>query len=177
MNLAWPLVVLGVATAAHGESDVTKLSTTAGTYVRLSDLFRSRPTVLFYEDKDTNQLNQPLKDTLYALGKARSLLDAASVVAIANVQGFDWFPARNFVVTAVKKTEVSIGVPVYLDWDGTMTKKPWSLNPKNATVMVLDPKGAVQFSYQGKLTEQKTAEVLALLEKLIEANQNERAQR
>ncbi len=166
MNLIWPLLVLGAG--AHAlEEDVTKLSTTEGTYVRLQEAFRGRPSVLFYEDKDSTQLNQALKDALFAAGKKNHLLDAVSVVAVANVQAYDWFPARNFVVSAVKDTEKKVGVPVYLDWTGQLTKKPWSLAPDNSTVLVVDRTGAVKWSHKGKLSAAEVDEVLALLGTLI----------
>lgn len=163
------LLVLGVATAAHSEEDETKLSTTEGTYVRLAEAFRGRPSVLFYEDKDSTKLNQPLKDALFAEGKRHGLLDAVSVVAIANVQAFDWFPARNFVVAAVKDTEKAVGVPVYLDWTGELTKKPWSLDPKSSTVVVVDRTGAVRWARKGKLKPAEVDEVLAMIGTLLKS--------
>jgi hypothetical protein len=167
VNLTLPLIGLGAAIAAHAQEDETKLSTTGGAYVRLADVFRGRPTVLFYEDKDSTALNQPLKDALFQTAKTRGLLDAASVVAIANVRSYDWFPARNFVIAAVKSTEKTVGVPVYLDWNGAMTRKPWCLSPQSSTVVVLDRKGAVQLSKKGKLKDDEVAEIFALLERLL----------
>lgn len=166
LNLSWTLLVLGVATAARAQ-EATKLRTTEGTYVRLREAFRSRPSVLFYEDKDSTRLNQALKDALFAAGKKNNLLDAVSVVAVANVQAYDWFPARNFVVSAVKETEKKVGVPVYLDWTGELTRKPWSLSANNSTVVIVDRAGAVRWTKEGKLEPKEVDEALALIGALL----------
>ncbi len=167
LNLVWPLVVLLSAPETAPEDGVM-LSTTGGTYVRLADLFRGRPAVLFFEDKDSTTLNQRLKDVLFATGKEKGLLDAVSIVAVANVAAFDWFPARNFVVAAVKDTEKSFGIPIYLDWSGAMTRAPWALKPDSSTVVLLDRAGAVKWKKQGRLAAHEVDEVLARLGELVE---------
>ena len=166
-HLAWPLVaLLGAGTPKPGDVEV---ATTEGNPVRLSDAFRSRPSVLFYEDKESNALNETLKNTLFARGKAKNLLDAASVVAIANVVAYDWFPARNLVIASVRDTEKQYGIPIYLDWKGVMVQPPWRLKPDSSTVVVVDGSGAVRYSKRGKLSQVEIDEVLALLATLIEA--------
>lgn len=166
-NLTVTVLALGLASTALAREEEVKLATTSGTYVRLSEAFRARPAVLFYEDKDSTSFNQPLKDALFEAGKKHDLLDAVSVVAIANVRAYDWFPARNFVVQAVKQTEKAVGVPVYLDWTGEMTKAPWSLKPDSSTVVVLDRSGAVRWAKQGKLKPADVQEVLTLISALV----------
>lgn len=146
-----------------------KLSMTSGAYVRLKDLFRERPAVLFYEDKDSTSVNQPLKEALFAIGKQKGMLGAVTVVAVANVTGFDWFPARNFVVAAVRDSERAIGIPIYLDWSGALTRPPWSLKPEKATVVVLDRSGAVSWVKHGKVQPKEIDELIARLGGLIEA--------
>ena len=114
-----------------------RISNTHGKSVWLAQLW-GKPTVMFYEDKDSTSQNQALKDELFKQGKERGLLDSVSVIAIANVRGFDWFPAKNFVVGAVKDAQKRSGLPVYLDWSGRLSSKPWSLSATGSTVMVID---------------------------------------
>ena len=136
--------------AFAGEPLDATVSTTSGAELKLSSL-RGRPTVMFYEDRDSTALNQPLKDELFKRGRDEGLLQKVTVIAIANVKGYDWFPARNFVVAAVKDTEKKVGVPVYLDWSGTLTATPWNLPPATASVLVLDREGRVALLLTGKL--------------------------
>lgn len=164
-NLGWPvLIALGASVL---QADEVKLSTTADTYVRLADAFRGRPAVMFYEDRASTTLNQELKDRLFVVGKEKGLLDAVSIVAIANVSAYDWVPARQLVIAAVKDTEKKVGVPIYLDWTGVMSQQPWSLKANSSTVVLVDRSGAVRYAKQGALKSTDVDEVLELLGSLI----------
>ncbi len=167
VNSKWIAAAAGLAgAAAWAEPLDARVSNTAGKSVWLAKLW-GKPTVVFYEDKDSTAQNQALKDELYRQGKEKGLLEAASVIAIANVQGFDWFPARNFVVSSVKDTEKTTGIPVYLDWNGTLSKKPWSLSATGSTVMVFDSRGAKLFSHTGALSRDDIQAVFGLLASLV----------
>lgn len=144
-----------------------RVSNTKGQSVWLAQKW-GKPTVLFYEDKDGTFQNQALKDALFQKGRETGLLEAVSVVAIANVRGFDWFPAKNFVVAAVKDAEAKSGIPVYLDWSGALSQKPWSLDAEGSTVLVVDGGGEkVLFSKHGKLSAEEIKQVFELLGSLV----------
>jgi len=162
----WIAVASGLAAAAWGQPLDARVSNTQGKSVWLAQL-RGKPTVLFYEDKDSTAENQALKDELFRQGKEKGLLEAATVIAIANVQGYDWFPAKNFVVSAVKDTEKTSGIPVYLDWNGTLSSKPWNLSATGSTVLVFDAKGERLFSRTGKLSPAEIQQVFGLLATLV----------
>ena len=138
------------AMAAEAGLDAV-VETSAGATAHLAGLWK-RPTVLFYEDKDSTALNQHVKDALFARGRDLGLLDAVSVVAVANVAAFDWFPARNFVLAAVRDVEVKAHVPVYLDFKGSLSAPPWNLPAKTSTVLVLNASGEVVWQVKGRLT-------------------------
>ena len=162
------VAVLMVGSAAQGAAMDARVSNTRGQSVWLAQKW-GKPTVLFYEDKDGTFQNQALKDALFQKGKKTGLLEAVSVVAVANVRAFGWFPAKNFVVAAVKDAEVKSGIPVYLDWTGALSAKPWSLDAEGSTVLVVDPAGEkVVFSKHGKLTAEEIDQVFALLGSLVE---------
>ncbi len=138
------------------------VETSNGASAHLAALWK-RPTVLFYEDKESSRLNQHVKDALFARGQSKGLLDAVSVVAVANVAAFDWFPARNFVLAAVREVERDAHVPVYLDFKGALAAAPWNLPPKSSTVLVLSADGQVVWQVKGRLS---AAEVTTLFEVL-----------
>ena len=164
----WIGVALTLAAGmAWGAPMDARISNTHGKSVWLAQLW-GKPTVMFYEDKDSTSQNQALKDELFKQGRERGLLDSVSVIAIANVRGFDWFPAKNFVVGAVKDAQKRSGLPVYLDWSGRLSSKPWSLSATGSTVMVIDATGErVLFSKTGQLTEEESRQVLELLGTLV----------
>ena len=162
------VAVLMVGSAAQGAAMDARVSNTRGQSVWLAQKW-GKPTVLFYEDKDGTFQNQALKDALFQKGKETGLLRAVSVVAVANVRAFDWFPAKNFVVAAVKDAEEKSGIPVYIDWTGALSAKPWSLDADGSTVLVVDSAGEkVLFSKHGKLTAEEIDQVFELLGSLVE---------
>lgn len=165
-------VVAIAATEAHtnpADGGVTldaTVETSSGSTTRLSALW-AKPTVLFYEDRDSTALNQHVKDALFEKGKSQQMLDQVSVVAVANVAAYDWFPARNFVLAAVRDVEKKVHVPVYLDFKGSLATAPWNLPPKSSTVLVLDATGRAVWRAQGRLTKEKVDELFTELDKLV----------
>jgi hypothetical protein len=159
---------LGAHAEEPGPLDAT-VETSAGGQVQLKALW-TKPTVLFYEDRDSTKLNQHVKDALFARGKERGLLESVNVVAVANVAKYDWFPARNFVLTAVREAEAQAHVPVYCDFKGQLAQPPWSLPSKTSTVVVLSPAGVPLLTFKGRLSEDEVTKLLSALDGLVAAH-------
>lgn len=159
------------AGGAHGAApppapvDAT-LRTSAGDEVRLSR-WRGKPVILFYEDKDSTTLNSSLKETLFARGKERGLLDSASVVAVANLQKFDFFPARQIALSYVRDEEKKVGVPILVDLDGTLGNAPWQLPTKTSNVLLLDAAGTLVFRHSGRMKPEEQVAFFTTLSRLI----------
>ena len=160
------LMALSSAVSLATEPLDAVVETTAGTGFHLSTLWK-KPAVVFYEDKESTSLNQRVKDELFKRGKEHELLTSVEVVAVANVQGFDWFPARNFVLAAVKKTEKDFKVPVYCDFTGALSKAPWNLDKTGATTMVINRSGEVVWKATGKLSDSQTEALFSALEQQL----------
>ncbi len=164
------------AGSAYGEAlptgpvDAT-LRTSAGDEVRLSR-WRGKPVILFYEDKDSTTLNSALKETLFARGRERGLLDSASVVAVANLQKFDFFPARQIALSYVRDEEKKAGVPILVDLDGTLGAAPWQLPMKTSNVLLLDATGALVFRHSGKMKPEEQAAFFVTLSQLVGVDLN-----
>lgn len=156
------LLAPGVAGAEEAPLDAT-VETSWGSRVRLSALW-GKPTVLFYEDRDSGPTNQHVKDALFARGKTKGLLEAAAVIAVGNVAAYDWFPARDFVLAAVRDVERQVKVPVYLDFKGALSAPPWRLPATGSTVLVLSPGGGIVWRATGKLSAEEVAQLFAALE-------------
>jgi hypothetical protein len=143
-----------------------KLSDSAGKPIQLSD-FRGKPTVLFYEDRDSRDQNRKVKDELWKRGKEAGLTDSANVVGVANLQAFDFWPARGFARSAVEDVEKKVGIKVLIDWKGALTSTPWNLPTKSSTVVLLDAEGAVRYSHSGAMTQKEMDELFTKLSALI----------
>lgn len=156
-------LVAGPGFAEEGAPMDAQVETSSGQVVHLGALWR-RPAVLFYEDREAGPVNQHVKDALFAQGKLRGLLDAVSVFAVGNVAGYDWFPARDFVLAAVRDVERKVKVPVYLDFKGALSAAPWQLPATGSTVVVLSARGAVLWKASGRLSDAQLAGLFALLD-------------
>ncbi len=142
-----------------------QLQTAGGDRVPVTALW-GRPTVLFYEDRGAGPVNQHVKDQLLALldqGKAQGLLDEVSVIAVASVTRFDWFPARELVLAAGRELAEQLEVPFYLDFEGALSEPPWRLPRSGSTVAVLSPHGEVVWRATGRLTEVELDQLFARL--------------
>lgn len=152
------LVVL-VASAAWGSPPVgvameAALQGADGRKVALSQ-WRGKPVVLFYEDQDATQQNARVKEELFARGQALGLLDAAWVVAVADLQGFNFFPAREFALAFVQQEEKKLGVPILVDLEGRLRVEPWKLPRGQSNVLLLDAQGRVVWHHAGRMGEQE----------------------
>jgi hypothetical protein len=132
-----------------GPQDAT-LRGSDGKEVALSR-WRGKPVILFYEDRHSTTLNSPLKEALFARGKAMGLLDAAWVVAVANLESFDFFPARGIALSHVRDEERKWGIPILVDLKGTLGAQPWNLPKKTSSVLLLDGSGTVVYRYSGRM--------------------------
>jgi predicted transcriptional regulator len=86
---------------------------------------------------------------------------------VANVSSWNWFPAKNFVLSAVRDAEKKTHVPVYLDFEGTITRPPWKLSGNGSTVMVFDASGAPLRTWTGLLSDADFEALSGVLEPLI----------
>jgi hypothetical protein len=95
------------------------------------------------------------------------LLEAAWVVAVANLEKFNFFPARQIALSYVRDEEKKVGVPILVDLEGTLGGPPWALPKKTSTVMLMDATGAVVYSYSGRLDETERKSFFTALSRLI----------
>jgi hypothetical protein len=126
-----------------------------------------RPTILFYEDRASHAWNQPLKDALFARGRARGMVDRVRIIAVANIAAYDFFPAREIAMRYIGRLEAQVGVPILLDVDGVLTRPPWNLPADGAAVVVLDARGEPVFARRGRLSPDDVEATLAALERLV----------
>ncbi len=130
--------------------------------------FWVKPTVLFYEDRDSTQLNQHVKEALIEKGRETGMLEKVSVVAVANVAQYNWFPARNFALKAVRDIEAKMKLPIFLDFTGSMAAPPWNLPSKSSTVVLVNRQGEAVLTLKGKLKAEELKLLLTTLSELVQ---------
>jgi hypothetical protein len=120
-----------------------------------------RPLLLVYEDKESSSQNQAFKNELSRLAKGPR---ASRIVlaAIADVQGYDYWPARGFVKDAIRSQSSAIGAPIYCDWSGSM-RSTLGLRRGRSTIILYDAAGHVAFAYEGAMDEAARARAISLV--------------
>jgi hypothetical protein len=131
-------------------------------------MYRGKPAVLFYEDRHSTELNAEAKKALWEQGRATNRTDAVHVVAIANIQAYDFFPAKDFAVAFIRRLERKIGIPIVLDARGVLSRPPWNLPKDGGSVVLLDADGRVVWQRSGALGAEGTRELLARVAALLE---------
>lgn len=175
MSRRSPLVLMMISGLAQAEDPndgsarsllAVPLESSRGEVFRL-EAFADKPLVLFYEDRGSSADNQQLKDTLFALGRERGLLGAVAVVGVANLGAWNWPPARQFAQAGVAEAEAKAGVPVLIDWKGSLTRAPLSLSDRASTVLLVH-QGEVLFRHAGPLSVNDRARFLATLSSTLD---------
>ena len=159
-------VVSGVARAETSGPLEAQLQRWDGTSARIS-AYRGKPTVVFYEDRGSREVNRRLKNELLERGQRRGLMNAANVVAVANLNAYDFFPARQFAKKAIRDVENQVKIPVLIDWKCALTTSPWNLPPKNSTILLLDASGRAVFERTGTLSAEEIEDLFQRLDNLL----------
>jgi hypothetical protein len=160
------LIAMTVLSAGSGGFLDVHLEDADGEAVVLHSML-GKPTIVFYEERDSTALNQPLKDELFKRGKENNLLEAVQVVAVADLQGYNWFPARNFALAGVRDAQKKAGIPVYVDWNATMRAAPWKMKEKTSNVVLLDANGALVMRFDGKVDAEQQEKLFAAVGGLV----------
>ena len=137
--------------------------------VRLSQ-FRGKPLILFYEDRGSAEQNARLKRTLRERAEAQKLSSAARVLGVANVASYDFWPARGFVLSAVRTLERSDKVQVLLDWKHALAEAPFRLPEGTSSVVLLDAEGHLVQAWSGPVEGPAAEQFFEVLGHLLDVS-------
>lgn len=128
-----------------------------------------RPILVIYEDKDSAKTNDALKADLSQLAKGDRYRNAVALVPVADVQSFDFWPARGFVKDAVRGESKKVGTTIYLDWNGSFQQAA-GFRRGTSSVMLVGRNAHVLFSSEGALSAEQRARLIALLRAEVESS-------
>jgi Bacterial protein of unknown function (YtfJ_HI0045) len=133
-----------------------------GTPLELSSAL-GRPTLIFYESKQSRGQNWPFKKRLKDLVAASSSYrERVALFPIADLEGYDFWPVRGFAADAVRAEARRIGWPIYCDWRGDL-RKALDVRREMSSVILVDHAGKIIFASEGPLDPASQDEVLELL--------------
>jgi hypothetical protein len=134
---------------------------------RALDLSRvgERPLLVVYEDRASSSQNQAFKNELARVAKGPLALRVV-LAAVADVQGYDYWPARGFVKDAIRSQSNAIGAPIYCDWSGAV-RNALGVRRGTSTVILYDASGRVVFAHEGAMDATSRASALSLLQAAV----------
>jgi hypothetical protein len=130
--------------------------------------FRGKPTLVVFEDKDAASQNELFKTRLSLTIVAKGIAKKMSTMPIADVAGYDYWPARGFVKDAIASAATKSGTTIYADWKGDARKKLAAPAGKS-TLVLLDAKGTVVWASSGALDKDAQDRLLARIVELASA--------
>lgn len=128
---------------------------------------KGKPTLLVYEDKEATKQNLELKTQLSKLASGDKYRKAIALVAVADVEGYDYWPARGFVKSAIRSESKKLGNTIYVDWDGSMRRLS-GFTKGMSTIILVGSDGKIMFSHEGKMAKAEREKLLSLLRSQVE---------
>ncbi len=130
--------------------------------------YRGKPVLVVYEDKDAGEQNAVFKARIGVLAKSGDLAKKLGLFAVADVQSWDFWPAKGFVKDELRAQGKRFGISIWADWNGDGRKKLGAASSKS-NLVVLDALGKVLWATSGKLSPKHEGSLVALLQELAAA--------
>jgi hypothetical protein len=119
--------------------------------------------VVLHQDRYSSDQNPRFKDRLGELVLRHP--GRIQLIALAEVGGYNFWPARHYVKDALRPLRALGGALVVCDWHGAV-KKSYRLPSKQSAVFVVAPDGTLQGLHQGMLPAAVAEALLRQIEKL-----------
>lgn len=126
-----------------------------------------KPIFVMYEDQDSAKMNDALKADLARLARGPRYRGAIAVVPVADLQAYDFWPARGFVKDAIRSESKKIGTTIYCDWDGAFQRAA-GFRRGTSSVMLIGRNARVLFGSEGPLSKEQRGRVIDLLRGEVE---------
>ena len=110
-----------------------------------------RITLVFYEDKDAGSQNEHTRRVVGEFDNPPANRERLSVVAIGDLEKWNWFPAHDYAIKEMSKIEAKENLTLFCDWTGEV-RRAWRLTPGKSGILLLDGAGVVRFLAEGPLS-------------------------
>ncbi|HEY6879691.1 MAG TPA: hypothetical protein VI299_16805 [Polyangiales bacterium] len=123
---------------------------------------RGRAFLLWYESKDAVHVNDAAKLAVRALLASLPEPARPKLIAVADVSGYDFWPARGLAKRELRSLEKFYGLPIFADWQGHF-RDAFALQRDESNLIFVDATGVVRFRAFGKLAGQDLERVKTLV--------------
>lgn len=121
-----------------------------------------RPVLIVYEDNHSAQQNEQFKRDLARSAEGDRYRHKLTLVAVADVSGYDFWPVRGIVKDAIRSESRKHNTVIYCDWSGGF-RRALGLNKGASNVVLLDRAGRVLFARAGTLSAPEREALMAML--------------
>ncbi|MEO8875989.1 MAG: YtfJ family protein [Polyangiaceae bacterium] len=128
----------------------------------------AKPVLVLYEDKDSAAQNQAFKDELAVLAKGDKYKKRIALVAVADVEGYDYWPVRGFVEDSIRDQSIRFGTTIFCDWNGA-ARRTLGAKQGSSNVILYGKDGKVLFAHEGAMSADTRKIVIALLRAQVES--------
>jgi hypothetical protein len=129
--------------------------------IRLST-YRGMPVLVVYEDKASSAQNAALKSELAVLARGEKYRRLIALVAVADVSGYDYWPMRGFVRSAIRSESTRQNTDIYCDWDGHV-RSALGLERGQSNVVLYGGDGSVLYAHAGPMSVEARGTFIGLL--------------
>ncbi len=127
-----------------------------------------KPMLVLYEDQESAKLNDAFKADLAHLAKGDRYRSSVALVPVADLQSFDFWPARGFVKDAIRSESKKAGTTIYCDWDGAFQRAA-GFKRGTSSVLLVGRNARILFAFEGALGKSERDTVIALLRSEVAA--------
>jgi hypothetical protein len=127
----------------------------------------ARPVLVVYEDRASSSENEEFKRELSGAARGGVFASKIALLAVADVESYDFWPARPLVADAIKQLSRRFGTDIYCDWDGSF-RAALGLHRGSSNVLVIDRSGRVTFAHAGRMTVVDRSAALDALRRAVE---------
>jgi hypothetical protein len=122
----------------------------------------SLPLLIQYEDKEAQRQNVKAREELGRINRKPGNHQKYEFVAIADVEQWDWWPARKYVLADLRANAARNNTLLYADWKGSLRKR-WGFARGRSVIMLVGRDGKPRFAGEGTLSEAQLAALVAEL--------------
>ena len=132
---------------------------------RMRPLPDAHPVLVFYEDKEAEGQNKEAQRVLGRINDRAENRARFEFVAVADVEKWDWWPAKRYVLADLKQIARRENTPLFADWKGAV-RKAWGLGAHQSTLVLAGSDGKLLFAGAGTLSAAQLGALVARLKAL-----------
>jgi hypothetical protein len=132
---------------------------------RMRPLPDARPVLVMYEDQAAQKQNERARAVLGRINDRAANRARFEFVAVADVEKWDWWPAKGYVLDDLKEIARRENTPLFADWKGAL-RRAWGFDKHQSVLVLAGADGKVRFAAQGTLSAAQLAALVGELKAL-----------